>query len=323
VEVAGRQHWRARRARRARERAVAKEQGVWYPKGFWPSFAAPGTIWIALFFVIPFYLVFAVAFGTNDLFGNPFPIYQPWFWSGEVFSETLSRVCCGPDSFYTPAYLRTFTYVAIASAMCLVIGYAVAYFVARYGGRRKVLFLVLLVAPFWISYLMRMYAWQSLLTEDGYVNELGTFLHILAAPVNWQEGKPITVILGLVYGYIPYMILPLYAGLDRIDSAMLEAGRDLGASPTKTFVRVTLPLSRQAILAGLVIVALPMFGDYYTNNMLSNSPKTTMIGNLIDNALGQARGGGEAASLVLTLIVILIIPLMYYLRSTKRAAEGA
>ena len=97
------------------------------------------------------------------------------------------------------------------------------------------LFLVLLVAPFWISYLMRMYAWQSLLTEDGYVNKLGTFLHILAAPVNWQEGRAITVILGLVYGYIPYMILPLYAGLDRIDSAMLEAGRDLGASPTKTF----------------------------------------------------------------------------------------
>jgi ABC-type spermidine/putrescine transport system permease subunit I len=323
VEVAGKQHWRARRAQRARERAVAKEQGVWYPKAFWPSFAAPGSIWIALFFVIPFYLVFAVAFGTNDLFGNPFPIYQPWFWSGEVFSETLSRVCCGPDSFYTPAYLRTFSYVAIASGMCLVIGYAVAYFVARYGGRRKVLFLVLLVAPFWISYLMRMYAWQSLLTEDGYVNELGTFLHLLAQPVNWQEGKPITVILGLVYGYIPYMILPLYAGLDRIDTAMLEAGRDLGASPTKTFVRVTLPLSRQAILAGLVIVALPMFGDYYTNNMLSNSPRTTMIGNLIDNALGQARGGGEAASLVLTLIVILIIPLMYYLRSTKRAAEGA
>jgi spermidine/putrescine transport system permease protein len=119
------------------------------------------------------------------------------------------------------------------------------------------------------------------------------------------------------------MILPLYAGLDRIDSAMLEAGRDLGASPTKTFVRVTLPLSRQAILAGMVIVALPMFGDYYTNNMLSNSPRTTMIGNLIDNALGQQRGGGEAASLVLTLIVILIVPLLYYLRSTKRAAEGA
>ena len=258
MEVASKQHWRARRARRARERAVAKEQGVWYPKAFWPSFAAPGTIWIALFFVIPFYLVFAVAFGTNDLFGNPFPIYQPWFWSGEVFSETLSRVCCGPDAFYTPAYLRTFSYVAIASAMCLVIGYAVAYFVARFGGRRKVLFLVLLVAPFWISYLMRMYAWQSLLTEDGYVNKLGTFLHILAAPVNWQEGRAITVILGLVYGYIPYMILPLYAGLDRIDSAMLEAGRDLGASPTKTFLRVTLPLSRQAILAGLVIVALPM-----------------------------------------------------------------
>ena len=313
----------SRRSRRARARIAAKEEGVWYPRGFWPSFASPGIAWIAVFFVIPFYLVFAVAFGTTDLFGNPFPIYQPWYWSTEVFSETMSRVCCGSGAFYVSAYVRTFAYAGLATLLCLVIGYAVAYYVARYGGRLRVLYLVLLVAPFWISYLMRMYAWQSLLTEDGYVNKIFTFTHILAAPVNWQEGKPITVILGLVYGYIPYMILPLYAGLDRIDVAMLEAGRDLGAGPARTFLRVTLPLSRQAILAGMVIVGLPMFGDYYTNNMLSNSPRTTMIGNLIDNALSNPRGSTEAASLVITLLVILLIPLLYYVRSTRIAAEGA
>jgi ABC-type spermidine/putrescine transport system permease subunit I len=316
-------HKETRRSRRARERAAAKEVGVWYPRGFWPSFAGPGGIWIAIFFVIPFYLVFAVAFGTTDLFGNPFPIYQPWYWSTQVFAETMSRVCCGSGAFYVPAYVRTISYAAFATLLCLIIGYAVAYFVARYGGRRKVLYLMLLVAPFWISYLMRMYAWQSLLTEDGYVNKVFMFLHVIATPVNWQEGKPITVILGLVYGYIPYMILPLYAGLDRIDGAMLEAGRDLGAGPVRTFFRVTLPLSRPAILAGIVIVGLPMFGDYYTNNMLSNSPRTTMIGNLIDNALSNPRGSTEAASLVITLLVILLIPLLYYVRSTRVAAEGA
>jgi ABC-type spermidine/putrescine transport system permease subunit I len=184
------------------------------------------------------------------------------------------------------------------------------------------LFLVLLIAPLWISYLMRMFAWQSLLQGDGYVNDLLVFLHLTGQPINWLEGKGITVILGLVYGYIPYMILPLYASLDRIDASMLEAGRDLGGSPLSTFVRVTLPLSKQAILAGMVIVLLPMFGDYYTNDLLSGNPKTTMIGNLIDNSINSPGEGTQAASLVLVVLVILIIPMLYYLRSTKRAAEG-
>jgi spermidine/putrescine transport system permease protein len=119
------------------------------------------------------------------------------------------------------------------------------------------------------------------------------------------------------------MILPLFGQLDRIDKDYLEAGRDLGASPAQTFLRVTLPLSKPAILAGLVIVALPMFGDYYTNDLLSNSPRTSMIGNLIDvSVYGQGRIP-QAASLVLILTVILLVPMMYYLRSTKRATEAA
>ena len=157
-------------------------------------------------------------------------------------------------------------FVFAASAICLVIGYAVAYYTARFAGKRKGLILVLLVAPFWISYLMRIYAWQSLLQPDGYINDfLGIFR---IAPVEWLAGKPVTVILGLVYGYIPFMILPLFGSLDRINQSLLEAGRDLGASPFQTFRRVTLPLSKPAILAGLVIVSLPMFGDYFTNNLL-------------------------------------------------------
>jgi spermidine/putrescine transport system permease protein len=130
---------------------------------------------------------------------------------------------------------------------------------------------------------------------------------------------PFTVVMGLVYGYIPYMILPLYGFLDRIDQSMLEAGRDLGASPAKTFLRITLPLSKQAILASLVIVSLPMFGDYYTNNLLSGSPKTTMFGNLLDNSMQSTGQGPEAAVLVLFLTFALFIPMLYYLRETNKA----
>jgi ABC-type spermidine/putrescine transport system permease subunit I len=308
-----------RSASKIKDRSGHSKGGVWYPRWFWPSFAAPGILWLAFLFLLPFYVVLSIAFGTIDpIFRSALPVYQPWYWSGLHFSETFSKIF-GADAFFQPAILRTLLYVLSASLLCIVIGYAVAYFVARYGGRRKTLLLVLLISPFWISYLMRMLAWVNLLQDHGYVNEIVTSLHLSAHPVAWLEGKAITIILGLVYGYIPYMILPLYAFLDRIDQSLLEAGRDLGASPLQTFVRVTLPLSKPAILAGTVIVSLPMFGDYYTNNLLSNSPKTTMFGNLIDDAVGSTGRGPEAAVLVVILMVFLVVPMIYYLRSTARS----
>jgi spermidine/putrescine transport system permease protein len=126
----------------------------------------------------------------------------------------------------------------------------------------------------------------------------------------------------LVYGYIPYMILPLYGFLDSIGGNLLEAGRDLGAGPVQTFLRVTLPLSQPAILAGIVIVSLPMFGDYYTHNLLSPSPNTSMIGNLLDDAVESSGQQGQAAVYVIILMVILLIPMWYYLRTTKRSMEA-
>ena len=208
-----------------------------------------------------------------------------------------------------------------AGLIGLVVGYAVAYYTARHAGARKSLILILLVSPFWISYLMRIYAWQSLLQPDGYINDFLQWLGF--GRPDWLSGNPITVILGLVYGYIPFMILPLFGSLDRINESLLEAGRDLGASPAKTFWRVTLPLSRQAILAGIVIVSLPMFGDYYTNDLLSASPKTAMIGNLINESVGSYGQGPEGAVLVIVLMLILLSPMMYYLRYTARVQEGA
>ncbi len=300
---------------------AAGRSGIFYPRWYWPSFAAPATIWLGLLFVLPFYVVFSVAFGAADLFGNPLPVYQPWYWSAATFHEILGRFF-GVNAFYRPALIRTLVYVPAASLICLVVGYAVAYYVSRFGGRRKGLFLVLLISPFWISYLMRIYAWQGLLQDDGMLNKALMFLHLTPQPIHFLEGKGLTVVMGLVYGYIPYMILPLYGFLDRINQSMLEAGRDLGANPFQTFLRVTLPLSSQAILAGMVIVALPMFGDYFTNNLLG-STTTSMYGNLIDNAVESPGGGPQAGSLVLMLMVLLVLPLLYYLRSTHRAQEAS
>ncbi len=299
-----------------------EEGGVWYPHGFWQSFAAPGILWIILLFILPFYVIFAVAFGTVDVFRNPLPVWQPWFWTSQYLTDVIGKIF-GSNAFLRPAYERTFIFVFIASALCLVIGYTVAYYVARFSGKWRWLMLVLLISPFWISYLMRMLAWVNLLDDQGYVNKVLTLLHLTPHPINWLEGNPVTVVLGLVYGYIPYMILPLFGFLDRIDVNLLEAGRDLGASPARTFWRVTLPLSKPAILAGLVIVALPMFGDYYTNDLLSASPKTAMIGNLINESVGSYGQGPEGAVLVIILMLILLIPMLYYLRYTAKAQEAA
>ena len=189
---------------------------------------------------------------------------------------------------------------------------------ARFAGRRKALFLVLLIAPFWISYMMRMLAWIDLLSTGGYVNKALGWVGI--SPVNWLGGESVTVVLGLVYGYIPYLIIVLYAGLDRIDPALLEAGRDLGLGRFRTFVHVTLPLSRQPILTGLLITVLPMLGDYYTNQMLSGAASTSMVGNLIQGQLGTPGLEGQGAVLSLMLLVVLLIPMIYYVIATNREA---
>jgi spermidine/putrescine transport system permease protein len=310
-----------RRRKRRRGSSQVEKSGVWYPRWYWPSFVAPGAIWLIILFVLPFYVVFAVAFGSInfDFFGTAVPYYAPWWWSFDTFNQTLSKFYVGTHVYQAPL-IRTFEYVFAASAICLVLGYAVAYYTARFATKYKGLILILLVSPFWISYLMRIYAWQGLLDANGPINKL-------LGPVgfgntNWLEGKSITLILGLVYGYIPFMILPLYASLDRIQESLLEAGRDLGGSGAQTFWRVTLPLSRPAILAGIVIVTLPMFGDYYTSDLLG-STKTSMFGNLIAQQREANGGSTRAASLVLMLSVIVLVPMLYYLRETKRQAEQA
>ena len=288
---------------------------------FWIALAAPGIIWLVLLFIVPFYAVLAIAMGKLDqLFESPVAVWNPFAWSSENVID-VSRDLVGSAAFAGPIVVRTVVYVAIASLLCLLIGYPAAYFVARFSGRRKGLFLILLIAPFWISYMMRMLAWISLLQTNGIANKMLSWVGI--SPVNWLGGKPVTVILGLVYGYIPYLILVLYAGLDRIDPALIEAGRDLGLGRARTFARITLPLSKQPILTAMLITVLPMIGDYYTNQLLSGAASTSMIGNLIQGQLGTPGLEGQGAVLSLLLLLVLLIPMIYYVIATNRSSKVA
>jgi ABC-type spermidine/putrescine transport system permease subunit I len=290
---------------------------------FWAALAAPGIIWLAVLFIVPFYVIFAIAGGyVNQVFGYPVPVWNPLSWNSANFSAAMRDVT-GAGAFVGPIIVRTLIYTAAASLLSLLIAYPAAYFVARFAGRRKGFFLVLLIAPFWVSYMMRMLAWIGLLQTDGYVDKALLFLHLVSQPVNWLGGLGITVILGLVYGYIPYLILVLYAGLDRIDPALIEAGRDLGLGRVRTFLRVTLPLSKQPIMAGMLITVLPMLGDYFTNQLLSGTTGTTMIGNVIDEQLSTPAFQGEGAVFSLLFLAVLVAPMVYYVISTNRASREA
>jgi spermidine/putrescine transport system permease protein len=288
----------------------------------WPLFTLPGAVWLGLLFLVPFYAVLAVAFGTVDpIFQNPVPVWNPLDWQFSTMRSVLDQLAPG-DVFWT-VFVRTFAYVAVSVAGCLLIGYPVAYYLARHARRLKGVLLVLLIIPFWISYLMRLLAWIGLLLPDGLVNRSLERLGILDHPYGWLDGRSSSVVLALVYGYVPYLIIPLFVTLDRIERHLLEAGRDLGASPASTFFHVTLPLSRPGILAGCVLIALPMFGDYYTNDIISGSPATSMIGNQINLFFQGGPQRTVGAALVIVLAVLLGVLMSYYLWATARMTRQA
>jgi ABC-type spermidine/putrescine transport system permease subunit I len=302
------------------EQAAAGRTTSWYPRWYWPSFAAPAGLFLLVFFLFPFYVVIAIAFGGVDaILQEPVPAWSPSTWHTSVLGFSFSNIS-HTDGLYHAAFLRTFLYVGVATTLCLVVGYPFAYFLARHAGRWRGLFLVLFFAPFWISYMLRMLAWISLLQDDGLINRTLVRLGVLQTPYPWLSGKPMTLILGLVYGYVPFMVLPLFATLDRIHPSQLEAGRDLGASPNGTFWRVTFPQSTQGILAGFVICALPMFGDYFTQQLLAPVASTRMIGNSVIDSLTIPIFVPQGAALILILLVVLLPAIMYYLWSTQRAA---
>jgi spermidine/putrescine transport system permease protein len=285
-------------------------------RGLWPALAAPGAIWLILFFVAPLYVVCAILFGQiNPVLQRNVPVWNPIEWNTIQFRFVLTHIF-GERGYFGPALLRTLVYVGAASCLCLLIAYPVSYYTARYS-KHKGLLLVLLIAPFWISYMMRMLAWVNLLQNDGLVNKALSFGGIFNVHYDWLGGHGSTVIMGLAYGYVPYMVLPLFAGLDRIPVSTLEAARDLGAGRFDTFRRVTWRMSRPAVITSVLLTCLPMLGDYFTNDMLSASPSTAMVGNLINNSVLAPGQSGQGAAFVMIVLAASIIPMLIYVRSTR------
>ncbi|UNB52973.1 ABC transporter permease [Mycolicibacterium sp. YH-1] len=282
---------------------------------FYSALGGPGVLWMLAFVILPLYAVAAVAFGTVDpILRIPVAAWNPLQWNFSDFSTLLSSIISGP---LANVFVRTGVYVLAGTVGCILIGYPVAYYLARYGGRFRSWILAGLVLPFLISYMLRMLAWVTLLQPDGYLNKILSYTPI-GGGHNWLGGSGFTVVLGLIYGYVPYFILALWASLERLDPRHVEAARDLGASPRRAFLRVTLPLSIPGLLAATAIVVLPMCGDYYTNTFLTRGATSTeMIGNQIEHFLLGSSEPQRGAALVLILMAVLLVFMAYYIRTVR------
>ena len=270
---------------------------------FASAFLVPGGLWLVALFATPLICLLALSFGYTDDLGEALYGWNP---------ENYSRVF---DADLLPVLVRSVGFALATVVLCLLIGYPVAYYIAIFGGRWKNVLLALVVLPFFVNYLVRTYAWIAMLGDDGLVNGvLGGDLRFL--------NTPYAVIGGLVYGFLAFMILPVYASLDRMDPSLIEAGKDLYGGPWQTFRNVTWPHTMQGVLAGSVLVFLPAVGDFVSASLLGG-PDDVMVGNLIQQQFQASDNWPFGAALTVVMMAFLLIWMSLYLRSAAREAKEA
>jgi spermidine/putrescine transport system permease protein len=280
--------------------------------------ASPTWLALGVFFLAPLLILFVISFGQRATYGGLKPIEDlgAYLRSGAFLANYVRSF----EPIYLQIYGRSLVLAVITTALCLLVGYPVAYYIALVAPeRRKNLLLGLAVLPFWTSFLIRTYAWMFLLRTEGLVNHVLVSMGLVSRPLEllYNAGS---VLVGLVYGELPFMILPLYASLEKLDRTLLEASTDLGASRASTFRRVTLPLTSPGIAAGIVLVFVPSLGQFIVSDLLGGA-KTILAGNLIQNQFAVARNKpfGSAVAFELTAAVLLL--LFAYAVHTKRRGE--
>jgi spermidine/putrescine transport system permease protein len=261
----------------------------------------PGMAWLTVFFLIPLVSLFATSLQV-PLGSTPSAGYGPGF-NVSNYTDALSR--------YSDQFIRSFVYAGIATIVALIIAYPLAYFIAFKAGRWRNLLLVLVVAPFFCSFLIRTYAWQTIVADNGAIVNALNAINVL--PEGRILATPIAVVLGLAYNFLPFMILPLYASLERIDPRLIEAAGDLYARPLTAFRKVTWKLSMPGVVAGTLLTFIPATGDYI-NAQLLGGPKTRMIGNVIDAQFTQLRAYPTAAALSFSLMAVILVFVFLYIR---------
>jgi len=281
--------------------------------------------WLLVFFLLPFLIVLKISLSQTAIAQPP---YTPIFnfaagWQGLLaFWRALSLdnyVLIGTDPLYVLSYVKSVEIAAFSTLILLVIGYPIAYAIARMPRRWQAVFLVLIILPFWTSLLIRVYAWMNILQRDGLLNEVLLALGIVKAPPAWLATDT-AIFIGIVYSYLPFMVLPLYATLEKLDPSLLEAAADLGCPRWKTFWLVTLPLSSSGMVAGVLLCFIPIVGEFVIPDLLGGS-RSPMIGQTIWMEFFGNKDWPAASAVAVVLVCLLVTPIVVYQHQAMRVAE--
>ena len=280
-------------------------------------------LWLLLFFLIPFVIVLKISFSEAALARPPYAPLLEWA-EGAYLTLRLNfgnYLFLFEDPLYAVAYLSSVRIAAVSTVLCLLLGYPMAYAIARAGRRWRGPLLMLIILPFWTSFLIRVYAWIGILKQEGLLNNFLLWLGVVDQPFQILYTET-AVYIGIVYSYLPFMILPLYATLEKLDPDLLEAAADLGARPFTAFLKVTLPLSVPGIVAGSLLVFIPAVGEFVIPSLLGG-PRTLMIGSVLWNEFFANRDWPVASAVAIALLLLLVIPIMIFQfhQGRQQAAE--
>ena len=284
-------------------------------------------LWMLLFFLVPFGFVLKISLSQTAIAQPPYlPVFDFMQGIGPIKTAFAALSLDNfrllvTDNLYVLSYLRSLVVAAVSTAILLAIGYPIAYGMARLPRRWQNLAMMLVIVPFWTSFLIRIYAWINILQHDGLLNKILLALHLVAAPVVWLSTDS-AMYLGIVYSYLPFMILPLYAVLAKIDPALLEAAGDLGASPREAFWQVTFPLSLPGIAAGALLCFIPIVGEFVIPDLLAGS-NSMMIGQTLWLEFFTNKDWPVASAAAVVLLLLLLLPLGFYDRLQRRQFEDA
>ena len=290
------------------------------PRRSWSSYLLVLPTWavLGLFFVLPLVIMLVISFGQRGTYGSLKPIEDLWGYL--VSGDFLANYKRSIEPLYLSIYWRSLWMAVVTTVLCLAVSYPMAYYIAVIAPAKwKNLLLGLVVIPFWTSFLIRTYAWMLILRTEGLLNTVLQGVGLVDQPLNLLY-TDLAVMIGLVYGELPFMILPLYASLEKLDLKLLEAGNDLGANSVQTFWRVTVPLTMPGIVAGVILVFIPSIGQFVISDLLGGA-KSILVGNLIQNQFAVARNKPFGSAIAFELTAVVLLMLFAYAMYTRKKGQ--
>jgi putrescine transport system permease protein len=291
-------------------------QSSWKTLVIWTPF-----FWLLIFFLAPFFIVAKISLAELVIASPPFSNMVQWV-DGSVVTIRLvfdNFIYIFEDPLYARTYVNSLKIASISTVFCLLVGYPIAYGIIRSGPVAKPLLLFAIILPFWTSFLLRVYAWMGLLADQGTINSLLISLGLIEMPIQMLYTE-FAVYVGIVYTYLPFMILPLYANMEKLDSTLNEAAADLGSGPINTFFKITLPLTAPGIIAGSLLVFIPATGEYVIPDLLGGG-NVQMIGRLLYNEFARNVDWPVASAVAIVLLLLLVLPMVIYQHYQAKSSE--